>query len=82
VERDHAADAKDAQQPLGLLCKPCKEDKEKDDQFLSFFQVVEHQWDEVYRRKPKYSVRNLFQCNIIHTQIPHGLTRDRIRASV
>ena len=28
--KDPAADATDAPQPEGLLCKPCDEDKEKD----------------------------------------------------
>jgi hypothetical protein len=35
--------------------QPCDEDEEKDDQFFSFFQAVEHWWNEIDRGKPKYS---------------------------
>ena len=44
---------------LRLIVQPCDEDEEKDDQFFSFFQVMEHRWNEIDRRKPKYSVKNL-----------------------
>jgi hypothetical protein len=34
VVKGPAANATDAPQPLGLLCNPCDEDEEKDDQFF------------------------------------------------
>jgi hypothetical protein len=65
---------------LRLLVQPCDEDEEKDDQFcFSFFQVMEHRWNETDRGKPKYSGKNLPLCL---QQIPNELTRDRTRASV
>jgi hypothetical protein len=36
---------------LRLIVQPCDED----DQFFSFFQVMEHRWNEIDRGKPKYS---------------------------
>jgi hypothetical protein len=35
-----------------VFVQPCDEDEEKDDQFFSFFQVMEHR-NEIDRRKPK-----------------------------
>jgi hypothetical protein len=32
----------------------------------SFFQVIEHRWNEIDRRKPKYSGKNLTQCHFVH----------------
>jgi hypothetical protein len=50
---------------LRLLAQPCDEDDNDDDYyFLSF--VMEHQWNETDRRKPKYSEKNLFQCHFVH----------------
>jgi hypothetical protein len=51
---------------LRLIVQPCDEDEEKNDQFFSFFQVMEHRWNEIDRRKPKYSGKNLFQCHFVH----------------
>jgi hypothetical protein len=33
---------------------------------FSFFQVMEHRWNEIDRGKPKYSGKNLSQCHFIH----------------
>jgi hypothetical protein len=46
---------------LRLIVQSCDEDEEKDDQFFSFFQVMEHRWIEIDREKPKYWGKNLFQ---------------------
>jgi hypothetical protein len=46
--------------------QPCDEDEEKSDQLFSFFQVMEHRWNEIDRGKPKYSEKNLSQCNFVH----------------
>jgi hypothetical protein len=35
--------------------QPCGEDEEKDDKFFSFFQVIEHRWNEIDRGNSKYS---------------------------
>jgi hypothetical protein len=61
------------------LCNPCDEDEEKDDQFSSFFQVMEHRWNEVYRRNPKYSGKNLSSATFSSTNptwIDPGLNPD------
>jgi hypothetical protein len=34
--------------------------------FFSFFQVMEHRWNEIDRGKPKYSGKNLAQCHFVH----------------
>jgi hypothetical protein len=47
---------------LRLIVQPCDEDEEKDDQFLSFFQVMGQMWNEIDREKSKYSGKNLSQC--------------------
>jgi hypothetical protein len=36
--------------------------------FLPFLQVMEHQWNEIDRGKPKYSGENLSQCHFVHHQ--------------
>jgi hypothetical protein len=46
--------------------QPYNADEEKDDQFFSFFQVMEHRWNEIDRGKPKYSGENLSQCHFVH----------------
>jgi hypothetical protein len=52
---------------LKLIAQPYDEDEEKDNQFLfSFFQVMEHRWNETDRGKPKYSGENLSQCHFVH----------------
>jgi hypothetical protein len=66
VEKGPAAEATRAPQPWGLLCKPYDEDEEKGDQFVSFFQVMEHRWNELVRRKSKYLGKNLSQCHFVH----------------
>ena len=33
---------------------------------FSFFQVMEHRWNEIDRGKPKYSEKNLSQCNFVY----------------
>jgi hypothetical protein len=33
---------------------------------LSFFLVMEHWWNGIYRGKPKYSEKNLSQCHFVH----------------
>jgi hypothetical protein len=38
--------------------------------FFSFFQVMEHRWNEIDRGKPKYSGKNLSQCHFVHNK-PH-----------
>jgi hypothetical protein len=43
----------------------CDEDKEKDDQFFLFLQVMEHKWNEIERGKLKYSGKNLSQCHYV-----------------
>jgi hypothetical protein len=34
--------------------------------FVSFFKVMEHRWNEVDRGKLKYSGKNLSQCHFFH----------------
>jgi hypothetical protein len=41
--------------------QPYDDDEEKDDQFFSFFQVMEHRWNEIDKGKPKYGEKNLSQ---------------------
>ena len=31
-----------------------------------FLQLMEHQWNEIDRGKPKYSGKNLSQCHFVH----------------
>jgi hypothetical protein len=33
---------------------------------FSFFRVMEHRWNEIYRGKPKYSGENLSKCQFVH----------------
>jgi hypothetical protein len=49
--------------------------------FFVLFIVMEHRWNEIYRGKPKYSGEKLVPEPLCPPQIPHGLTRDRTRAS-
>jgi hypothetical protein len=44
---------------LRLIMQLYDEDEEKDDQFLLFFKVMEHRWNEIDRERPKYSGKNL-----------------------
>jgi hypothetical protein len=57
-----AEDATDAPQPWGLLCNPVM----KMISSFSFFQVMEHRWNDIDRGKPKYSGKNLSQCHFVH----------------
>jgi hypothetical protein len=34
--------------------------------FFSFFQAMEYRWNEIDRGKPKYSVKNLSECHLVH----------------
>jgi hypothetical protein len=34
--------------------------------FFSFFQVMEHRWNEIDRGIPKYSGINLPECHFVH----------------
>jgi hypothetical protein len=47
---------------------------------FSFFLVMEHRWNEIDRGKPKYSGRNLSQCQFVHHKSHIG-SQDRTRAS-
>jgi hypothetical protein len=58
-----AADATDAPQPWGLLCNPMMK---MISFFFSFFRVMEQRWTEIYVGKPKYSRKNLSQCQFVH----------------
>jgi hypothetical protein len=44
----------------------CDEDEEKDDQFSSFLQAMELQWNEIDRGKPKYLAKTVSQCHFVH----------------
>jgi hypothetical protein len=57
---------------LRLIVQPCDEDEEKGDQFCSFFQVMEHRWNEVDKEKPKYSGKNLSRCHSVHHKFHMG----------
>jgi hypothetical protein len=50
---------------LRLIVQPCDKEDEKDDQFFSFFQVMEHRWKEIDRGKPKYLGKNLSWCRFV-----------------
>jgi hypothetical protein len=34
--------------------------------YFSFFQVMEHRWNEIDRGKLKYWEKNLSQCHFVH----------------
>jgi hypothetical protein len=38
--------------------------------FFSFFQVMEHRWNEIDWGKLKHSVKNLSQCHFVHHKSP------------
>jgi hypothetical protein len=50
---------------LRLSVQSC-DDQEQDDQYFSFFQIIEHRWNEIDKGKPKYSGKNLSQCHFVH----------------
>jgi hypothetical protein len=50
---------------LRLVVQPCDE-AARSVFFFSFFQVMEHRWNEIDRGKPKYSGKNLCQCHFVH----------------
>jgi hypothetical protein len=66
VEKGPAAEAKDTPQSQGLLCNPCDEDEEKDDQVFSFFQVMEDRWNEMDGENRSTRGKNLSQCHLVH----------------
>jgi hypothetical protein len=70
-----AVDATDAPQPWGLLCNPVMMI------VFSFFLVIEHRWNEIDRRKPKYSGKNLSHCHFVHHKSHMYWPPDRTRAS-
>jgi hypothetical protein len=49
---------------LRLLVHPCDEDETMI--IFVHFLVMEHQWNEIDRGKPKYSGKNLSQCHFVH----------------
>jgi Zn-finger protein len=49
-----------------LIVQPCEEDDEDDELFFCFYISMEHRWNEIDRRKPKYSEKNLSQCHFVH----------------
>jgi hypothetical protein len=51
---------------LRLIVQPCDKDEEKNYHFFSFYEVMEHRWNETDRGKPKYSWKNLPQCHFVH----------------
>jgi hypothetical protein len=59
-----AADATDAAQPRVLLCNPVI--KMIISVSFSFLRVMDHQWNETDRGKPKYLVKNVSQCHFVH----------------
>jgi hypothetical protein len=60
-----AADATDAPQPEGLLCNLVIK-MMKMMRFFCFFILMEHRWNEIERGKPKYSEKNLSQCQFVY----------------
>jgi hypothetical protein len=80
-ENGPVADATDARQPWGLLCNRVMKMKRE---IISFFFVlpcngapVELNW----QRKTEVLGRKPVPVQLCPSQIPHGLTRDRTRAS-
>jgi hypothetical protein len=53
--------------------KPCDEDEDKDEQFFfTFFQVIEHRWNEIDSGKSKFSEKKPVPVPLCPPQIPHG----------
>jgi hypothetical protein len=48
---------------------------------FSFFLVIEHRWNEIYRGKPKYPSKNLAQCHFVYHKSHVDWPRDRNRTS-
>jgi hypothetical protein len=61
---------------LRLHVQPCDEGDDDGYSFILFL-VMEHRWNEIDRGKPKYSGQKPVPVPLC----PHGLTRDRTRAS-
>ena len=76
VVKGPAANATDAPQHWGLLCKPVM----KMNNFL-FFLIMEHLWNETDRGKTEVLGQKPVPVPLYPPQIPHGLTQDRNRAS-
>jgi hypothetical protein len=51
---------------LRLMVQPCDEYEGNKIRLFSFFQVMEHRWNEIDRETPKYSGKNLSQCHFVH----------------
>jgi hypothetical protein len=73
VVKGPAADATDAPQLIG---RPCDEDD-----FFSFFQVMEHRWNEIDRGKTEVLGEKHVAVPLCPPQIRHGLIQIRTRAS-
>jgi uncharacterized membrane protein len=65
VVKGTAADATDAPQPWGFLCNPVMKMTMMIIIFVLFV-VMEHRWNEIDRRKPKNSGKNVSQCHFVH----------------
>jgi hypothetical protein len=59
---------------LRFIVQPC-------DGNDSFFRVMEHRWNEIDRGKTEVLGEKPVPVPLCPPQIPHGLTRDRARAS-
>jgi hypothetical protein len=57
-----AAEATDAPQRWRLIVQTYEEDNE----FFCFSILMEHQWNETDKGKPKYSEKNMSQCHFVH----------------
>jgi hypothetical protein len=79
VEKGPAAHASVLPQPEGLLCNPCGEDEEEDDQF-PFFHEMKHRWNEMGRKTEVFGDKPV-PVPLYPSQISHGVTRDRNRTS-
>jgi hypothetical protein len=66
---------------LRLIMQPYDEDDDDDYYFFVLCRVMEHRWNEIDRRKPKYSGEKPVPVPLCPPQIPHGVSRDRTRAS-
>jgi hypothetical protein len=49
-----------------VTSQPCYAPTRSGAAFFVLFLVMEHQWNEIDRGKPKYSAKNLSQCHFAH----------------